>query len=128
METILVSSCGSTSKQKIKLAYPLYVTYKTLAYIDHASLTASYFKFNTPAMVTQLSATADHPAILPWTNNKRYMFLSLQMVEPAYQELLKSDIPHVSKDGVHVAVIAGQSYGASVSVTVINYTFHRRLT
>lgn len=37
------------------------------------------------------------------------------MVEPAYQELLKSDIPHVSKDGVHVAVIAGQSYGASVS-------------
>ena len=41
------------------------------------------------------------------------------MVEPAYQELLKSDIPHVSKDGVHVAVIAGQSYGASVSVSLI---------
>ncbi len=49
------------------------------------------------------------------------------MVEPAYQELLKSDIPHVSKDGVHVAVIAGQSYGASVSVTVTNHTCHRRL-
>lgn len=39
-----------------------------------------------------------------------------KMVEPAYQELLKSDIPHVSKDGVHVAVIAGQSYGASSPV------------
>ena len=38
------------------------------------------------------------------------------MVEPAYQELLKSDIPHVSQDGVHVAVIAGESYGARVSV------------
>ena len=37
------------------------------------------------------------------------------MVEPQYQELLKKDIPHVSKDGVHVAVIAGISYGASVS-------------
>ena len=43
------------------------------------------------------------------------------MVEPAYQELLKSDIPHVSKDGVHVAVIAGQSYGASVSSFTINF-------
>lgn len=42
------------------------------------------------------------------------------MVEPAYQELLNSDIPHVSKDGVHVAVIAGQSYGASVSVMVLH--------
>ena len=41
------------------------------------------------------------------------------MVEPAYQELLKSDIPHVSKDGVHVAVIAGQSYGASVSSVIV---------
>ena len=39
------------------------------------------------------------------------------MVEPAYQELLKSDIPHVSEGGVHVAVIAGQSYGASVSTS-----------
>ena len=38
------------------------------------------------------------------------------MVEPAYQELPKSDIPHVSEGGVHVAVIAGQSYGASVSL------------
>ena len=37
------------------------------------------------------------------------------MVEPRYQELLKKDIPHVSKDGVHVAVIAGESMGASVS-------------
>lgn len=37
------------------------------------------------------------------------------MVDPAYQELLKSDIPHVNEGGVYVAVIAGQSYGASVS-------------
>ena len=36
-------------------------------------------------------------------------------MEPKYQELLKEDIPHVSTDGVHVAVIAGESYGASVS-------------
>ena len=42
------------------------------------------------------------------------------MVEPAYQELLKSDIPHISKDGVHVAVIAGESYGASVSAHLLN--------
>ena len=41
-----------------------------------------------------------------------------QMVDPQYQELLKKDIPHVSKDGVHVAVIAGSSYGASVSQPV----------
>ena len=45
-----------------------------------------------------------------------YHTLTLQMVEPAYQELLKSDIPHVNEGGVHVAVIAGQSYGASVSI------------
>ena len=38
-----------------------------------------------------------------------------QLVEPKYQELLKEDIPHVNTDGVHVAVIAGESYGASVS-------------
>ena len=37
-----------------------------------------------------------------------------KMVEPQYQELLQSDIPHVHQDGVHVAVIAGTSYGASV--------------
>ena len=56
------------------------------------------------------------------------------MVEPAYQELLKSDIPHVSKDGVHVAVIAGQSYGTSVSVYLklslatiqISFSYHTK--
>ena len=42
-----------------------------------------------------------------------------QMVDPQYQELLKKDIPHVSKDGVHVAVIAGSSYRASVSQPVL---------
>ena len=39
-----------------------------------------------------------------------------QMVEPQYQELLNKDIPHVSKDGVHVVIIAGESLGASVSI------------
>ena len=39
-----------------------------------------------------------------------------QMVKPQYQELLNKDIPHVSKDGVHVVVIAGESMGASVSI------------
>ena len=37
------------------------------------------------------------------------------MTEPKYQELLKADIPHVSKDGIHVSVIAGESLGVSVS-------------
>ncbi len=37
------------------------------------------------------------------------------MVDPQYQELLKADIPNVSKDGVHVAVIAGEALGTSVS-------------
>ena len=37
------------------------------------------------------------------------------MVDPQYQELLKTEVPHVRQDGVHVAVIAGSSYGASVS-------------
>ena len=36
------------------------------------------------------------------------------MVEPQYQELLSKDVPHVSKDGVHVAVIAGEAFGTSV--------------
>lgn len=40
------------------------------------------------------------------------------MVEPQYQELLKEDIPHVKLDGVHVGVIAGQSYGAYVCLFV----------
>ena len=37
------------------------------------------------------------------------------MIEPAYQELEAKDIPHVTKDGVHVTVIAGESLGTSVS-------------
>lgn len=41
--------------------------------------------------------------------------LTGKMVEPQYQELLSKDVPHVSTDGVHVAVIAGDSYGASVN-------------
>lgn len=42
------------------------------------------------------------------------------MVEPQYQELLSKDVPHVSTDGVHVAVIAGDSYGASVKFYVMH--------
>jgi len=38
-----------------------------------------------------------------------------KMIEPQYQELLSKDIPHVEKDGVHVAVIAGESMGINVS-------------
>ena len=37
------------------------------------------------------------------------------MIEPAYQELMAKDIPHVTKDGIHVTVIAGEALGASVS-------------
>ncbi|XP_065885740.1 uncharacterized protein [Dysidea avara] len=39
-----------------------------------------------------------------------------KMIEPQYQELLSKDIPHVEKDGVHVAVIAGESMGISSPV------------
>lgn len=42
-----------------------------------------------------------------------------KMVEPQYQELLNKDIPHVNKGGVNVAVIAGTSYGASVSLKAL---------
>ena len=41
------------------------------------------------------------------------------MVDPQYQELLKADIPNVSKDGVHVAVIAGEALGTNVSINSI---------
>jgi len=39
-----------------------------------------------------------------------------KMVEPAYQELKKSDYPHPSKDGVTAHVIAGESLGAKSPV------------
>lgn len=45
----------------------------------------------------------------------------LQLAEPRYQELLKKDVPHASKDGVHVAVIAGESLGVSVSLWLPMY-------
>ena len=38
-----------------------------------------------------------------------------KMVEPVYQELLSKDIPTVTRDGVTVRVIAGESLGAKVS-------------
>ena len=55
---------------------------------------------------------------------KTRFFMSTQLVEPQYQELLDKDIPHVSKDGVHVAVIAGESLGASVSRVCSNQAPH----
>ena len=38
-----------------------------------------------------------------------------KMVEPNYQELLSKDIPSVTKEGVTVKVIAGESLGVTVS-------------
>lgn len=43
-------------------------------------------------------------------------FPFLLRVEPAYQELLASEIPSVEKDGVSVKVIAGESLGVSSPV------------
>ncbi len=37
-----------------------------------------------------------------------------KMIEPAYQELLGKDIPKVTRDGVCVTVIAGESMGIKV--------------
>ena len=47
-----------------------------------------------------------------------------KMIEPQYQELLSKDIPHVEKDGVHVAVIAGESMGISVSQSTVGYILY----
>lgn len=38
-----------------------------------------------------------------------------KMVPPAYQEHLGSNIPSVTKDGVTVKIIAGESYGVKVN-------------
>jgi redox-sensitive bicupin YhaK (pirin superfamily) len=38
-----------------------------------------------------------------------------KMIEPQYQELKSSEIPQVSKDGVTVKVIAGESMDIKVS-------------
>ena len=38
------------------------------------------------------------------------------MCEPVYQELRKKQIPTASKDGVHVAVIAGESLDKKVFI------------
>lgn len=43
-------------------------------------------------------------------------FLCAPRVEPAYQELLASEIPKAEKDGVSVSVIAGESLGISSPV------------
>lgn len=50
-----------------------------------------------------------------WVNlAKKY-----KMVEPAYQELVSKDIPVVERDGVKVRVIAGESMGVKVSMSLI---------
>ncbi len=43
-----------------------------------------------------------------------------KMVEPRYQELKASDIPHVTKDGVTAIVIAGEAFGVKVSLHSIS--------
>ena len=40
----------------------------------------------------------------------------LKMIEPAYQELLDKDIPKVSRDGVYVKIISGESMGVKSTV------------
>ena len=39
-----------------------------------------------------------------------------KMIEPTYQELKDKDIPKVSKDGVLVKIISGESMGVKSSV------------
>lgn len=41
-----------------------------------------------------------------------------KMTAPAYQELLDKDIPKTKQNGVHVKVIAGESLGIKVGVTM----------
>lgn len=54
----------------------------------------------------------DNIGLQLWINLKK----EDKMVAPQYQELQKKEVPHVTQDGVHVAVIAGNSYGASSPV------------
>lgn len=42
-----------------------------------------------------------------------------KMTPPAYQELLDKDIPKTKQNGVHVKVIAGESLGIKVGVTIV---------
>nr|CAB3264896.1 pirin-like [Phallusia mammillata] len=51
-------------------------------------------------------------AVQLWVNLRS----DLKMCEPAYQELLKKDIPKPSKDGVTVAVISGEALGVKSKV------------
>ncbi len=43
-----------------------------------------------------------------------------KMVEPKYQTLRSNEIPHASKNGVHVKVIAGTSMNITSSILTIN--------
>uniref|UniRef100_A0A1X7T403 SRCR domain-containing protein n=1 Tax=Amphimedon queenslandica TaxID=400682 RepID=A0A1X7T403_AMPQE len=62
----------------------------------------------------------DNVGLQLWINLKK----KDKMVEPRYQELLNKDIPSVSKDGVHVTVIAGDSLGASSPVRTLTPTVY----
>lgn len=62
----------------------------------------------------------DNIGLQLWINLKK----KDKMTEPKYQELLKADIPHVSKDGIHVSVIAGESLGVSSPVRTITPTMY----
>lgn len=55
------------------------------------------------------SSSASHGLQL-WVNLRK----TDKMVPPAYQELLDKDIPKVTKDGVTVKVIAGESFDVKV--------------
>ncbi|GAQ79883.1 cupin-domain containing protein [Klebsormidium nitens] len=61
---------------------------------------------------SEIPASDDAHGLQLWVN----LAAKDKMVEPAYQELLASEIPKAEKDGVSVAVIAGESLGISSPV------------
>lgn len=55
-----------------------------------------------------------------WVNLKK----EYKMVEPRYQELVSKDIPVVSKDGVTVKIISGESMGVKSPVKTYTPTMY----
>jgi len=51
-----------------------------------------------------------------------------KMIEPSYQELLDKDVPKVDKEGIHVCVIAGESFGVSSPVLTRTPTMYLNFT
>lgn len=66
-----------------------------------------------------VGTTAGHGLQL-WVNLKK----ADKMVKPAYQELLDKDIPKVTKDGVTVKIIAGESMGVKSPVYTRTPTYY----